>query len=602
MGENAFDLKGRGNDAFSPMSDSANATVEKFLRAIEEHENSAANGQPDEATRQLPEATTDETADQTREVNELPDQKPVVNEVPDQNPEVNEVPDQKPEVNELPSQRLEINEFPDLNHVVNESPDQSKDQEPANEFSSIARQKSGDSFDAGKDPSFRPLSSYDLEAWVESQKAAQGHPVKQVSLSLDEVESKVTEWGFGRIGVISPSLSFKTSATDKDIAAVADGIVKASVEQKSEESALQEQIRSANDLGSFTSTAGSVATSLGVGWAISKLTSNLPGVLRIPAVISAAFTSGGIVNNELSGKDMFDKSGFIQNSIESLVAYGVIKSLGSMPANQLVSAETLAKAGMDPSAKMLASQFGNELKMHHHNLEVAAWKAMDRNTLMQGVYYKQLLSSLINPLGALTAKAEMTYLEKGPQLTWEADKLIRSRFNVLNYTPFRNTDQGLKYVGMGNTRTAQELISSMGKNGIPAYDGMTIGEYNTRLMASRIYGASAGAFGIGAAHKTADIVTSEKPNNKTLTENLKEIGKEGLGAAYYAPLLAITLQHGHGAAFSTAIAGAGKGLNSVEHHYQEKKYQELKEIGQKRKESRDRIKQWKEQDETVNAK
>lgn len=446
--------------------------------------------------------------------------------------------------------------------------------------------------DPSTDPNFRLLSPREVKDLVSSKKVTEGEPV---SLSLDEIENQVVDRGFGTIGLISPSLSFKTSASDEDITRLADSITKAAVENKDAERALQEEIKSSNDLGSFGAAAGSIASTLGIGWAVNKLASNLPGVARFPAVIATAFTGGGMVNNELSGKELFDSSGFIKNAIDSTVAWGIYKSLGALPANQAVSAETLAKAGMDPSKNILASQLGNELRMHHHNLEVAAWKAMDKSKAMEGLYYKQLFSTLFNPLGALTAKAEMNYVQKGPQLSFEADKLFTSRFKPSNYTPFRETLNGRKRVGMGGDKTSDALIAGLTKRGEPIYGGMSIGEYNTRLMAARLYGATAGAFVFGAAHKTGDIITSEEANDKSLTENLKDIGKAGFGAAYTAPLVAIALRHGHGAAFGTGIVITAKGANSLEHHYQEKRYEDLKKLGQEREESRQRYKNFNEE-------
>lgn len=443
------------------------------------------------------------------------------------------------------------------------------------------------------DPEFKAFTPEELKIWVETQRIKAEMSKQVPTLSVDEIENKVTQRGFGTTGKLFPSLSFKISATEQDINQVADSIVKATVEQKDAEAKLQESIQSANDLGSFYAGAGGVATTFGVGWAVSKLAANAPAAVRIPAMVAAGFVSGSIVNNELSGKEMFDKDGFVKNGIDSAVAWGIYKSLQHLPTNQTVSAETLAKVGMDPTRKIAAGQFANEWKLHHHNIAIDKWKALDKNKAMDTVQKNELLMSFFGPFGTLigsaSAKAEMAYIKNGPQMAVYGEGHFASKVNPLNYTPFRymnaNTRtfrEGTEYIGMGGDKVAQIMARGMQKNGTLLNDSLTmsIGEYNTRALATNIYGTAAAAYAFGAANKTGDVLVGDN-GNKSFTDHMRDINREGLGSAFYAPLVLVGLRRGD-AAFGTAAAIGGKGVNSFEHSRQQQKYEELKKLGTER--------------------
>ncbi len=637
MGENAIEQKSTRDDAFAPMSDSANSTVDRFLESIRDHEiaprtsheQQESKQEKQQATESTPAAENQQDSEGQQDSKQETQPETLVPQNAIQDSDVKQ--ELKPETIQPTDPPQEIQPQTDSEESQNRQTQvEAVRQVAAQAESDITKQGPLDStanlpkinFDLnGKptqvenrdqtdidlinpstDSNFRPVTSQEIQLWVESQKP-KPQESKTAGLSLDEVKDGITG-GFGKIGLISPTLSFTTSATEADVNAIADGIVKATVENKESERALQDQINEANDLDSFTSRISGVASALGIGWGVSKAAGGLPGVARIPAVIATAIAGGGALSNEMAGRDILDTKGFLSTAFDTGVVYGTYKALSAVPANQAVSAEVLTKAGIDPTKNVLANQLGNELKFHQHKLEVEAWKAMDKNKLMQAEYFKMLIGSFVSPLAALSGKANMTYLEKGPLLSWEADKLIRSRFNVWNYTPFRREIDGIKYVGMGGEKTQLALIDGIAKNAkankmfTPVNDyAMSIGEFNTRTMASRLYGVTAAGFAFGTTHKAGDILLSDKPNNKTLSQNLTDMVKEGASTAYYAPLVAINLRHGIGPAFGTSIVLGAKGASSVEHHYQQKNYEGLKQLGEEREKARQRQLEQKRTDE-----
>lgn len=626
MGENAIEHKSKADDTFAPLSESANSVVDRFLEQIRDLESApSSSNERDDKVQAQPSSESKPAAveqhDAKQESAVKPEAKPETeysaNPIQETQPQANPVqeiqPQSLPTEETKPTQEIQTQQNPEesrnqetsiapVQQVAAQSLDNVK-QGPVDSTSDLPinfdlngkpaatqienrNETSREIFTPTADPNFRPVTSAEIEQWVESQKP-KPQEVTAAVLSLAEVESGITG-GFGKVGLISPTLSFKTSATEADVNAIADGIVKATVENKEAERALKDQIEEANDLDSFTSRIGGVASALGLGWGVSRVAANLPGVAKIPAVIATAIAGGGALSNEMAGRDLLDAKGFMTTAFDTGVVYGTYKAMSALPANQAVSGEVLTKAGIDPTKNVLANQLGNEIKFHHHKLEVDAWKAMDKGGMMQAEYFKMLIGSFVSPFAALSGKANLTYLEKGPVLSWEADKLIRSRFNVWNYTPFRREVDGIKYVGMGGEKTQLALINGFGKNKQTLDGAMSIGEYNTRLMANRLYGVTAAGFTFGAAHKAGDILTSDKLKDKTLSQNLSDIVKEGASTAYYAPLVAINLRHGIGPAFSTSVVIGAKGASSVEHHYQQKNYEGLKQLGEEREKVRQR--------------
>lgn len=610
MGENVLEQKSKQDDAFAPLSDGANSAVDRFLESLRDRD-AAPSESPEQKESTQPAPSESSTAVERQDSKQESDVEPWLQPktVP---PGIlnQEIEDQR---KTQESQNLDPTIEP-VRQVAAHTESDSNKQGPVDSTSNLpvlnfdlngkpsatqvenGNQTNRDLLNPTADPNFRPVTSEEIQLWVESQKP-KAEEAKSPGVSLDEVADGITS-GFGKVGLISPTLSFKTSASEADVNAIADGIVKATVENKEAERALQDQINEANDLDSFTSRISGVASALGLGWGVSRVAAGLPGMAKVPAVIATAIAGGGAVSNEMAGRDLLDSKGYMAAAFDTGIVFGTYKAISAIPANQAVTAEVLTKAGLDPSKTVLANQLGNEIKFKQHRVAVEAWEKLDKNALMQAEYFKTIIGSFISPLAAFSGKANMTYLEKGPVLTWEADKLIRSRFNFWNYTPFRREFDGIKYVGMGGEKTQLALIDGVAKNAKAAnpfapYDrtldyAMSIGEFNTRAMASRLYGVTAAGFTFGATHKAGDIIISDKPNEKTLTQNLKDIVKEGASTAYYAPLAAITLRHGITPEYSTAIVLGAKGASSVEHHYQQKNYEGLKQLGEVRERARQR--------------